>query len=149
MKVFKNLFGDNSKIHIDEIAYKDLNNIIRLLGWGIIAESGSNSNGNYVKFGDATMVCWNKCRLEHTGINIYLSTVWWYPQPFVEDPTLCLTRTPPVDTSIGIRDFGILSVTSLFPDRATLATYVSSSVDKFFSETDYITCSALAIGRWK
>lgn len=54
MKIFKNLFGNNSKISADEIAVtKDL-----MVSGAVIVESGSNTNGNYVKWADGTMACW-------------------------------------------------------------------------------------------
>lgn len=54
MKIFKNLFGNNSKISADEIALNDG----RLVSKSVIVESGSNTNGNYVKWADGTMACW-------------------------------------------------------------------------------------------
>ena len=54
MKIFKNLFGNNSKISADEIALNDG----RLVSKSVIVESGSNTNGDYVKLADGTMICW-------------------------------------------------------------------------------------------
>lgn len=53
MKVLKNLMGDLSKIHVDEVAVAP--NF--LLGEGVVIESGKNVNGRYLKFGDGTLIC--------------------------------------------------------------------------------------------
>lgn len=71
MKIFKNLFGKNDhKIHVDEIAMKQGNNPILLSG-AVIVESGSNENGEYVKFGDGTMVQWG-----YISKNLPFSSSW-------------------------------------------------------------------------
>lgn len=60
MRVLKNLFGNNTKISADNIAIKDNNKGITLneyLDSKIIYDSGSNSNGSWIRFNDGTMVC--------------------------------------------------------------------------------------------
>lgn len=57
MKILKNLFGDNTKIHADEIIV-GTSLLNRLLGASVIVESGTNANGSYVKYGDGTMICY-------------------------------------------------------------------------------------------
>lgn len=56
MKILKNLLGDQSKIDVDEILVRP--NL--LLGKSVIVETGSNSDGHYVKYGDGLQVCWGK-----------------------------------------------------------------------------------------
>lgn len=93
MKIFKNLFGKNEKIHVDEIAVAPG----LLLGGAVIVESGSNANGRYVRFGDGTQICWGKSSILTlsftpspnwgsvftTGGNSLPSMV--FPVPFVGD----------------------------------------------------------------
>lgn len=91
MKVFKNLFGRGDKIHVDEIAVAPG----LLLGGAVIVESGSNENGEYVRFGDGTQMCWHhvgnwpgSMPATATG-SLYRSSadlVWTYPKPFVDEP---------------------------------------------------------------
>lgn len=61
MQVLKNLFGLNKKISASEIAYKDSSNNVdtldNYLSSKTIYDSGSNSNGNWVRFTDGTMIC--------------------------------------------------------------------------------------------
>ena len=56
MKVLKNLFGNNTKISAEDIVIKDSNNKARILDKSVIVDSGSNENGNWVKWADGTMV---------------------------------------------------------------------------------------------
>lgn len=81
MKVFRNLFGDNSKIHVDEIAYKDLEGIARLLGWGVIVEEGSNSDGKYVKWGNGWQVCTANVVVDFSNNDIQSFP---YPSEFID-----------------------------------------------------------------
>ena len=64
----------------------------------IIVESGSNENGNYIKFGDGTMVCYysrndgdvtfeNSQDLWARSDKFY----WIYPQPFIETAQFFVT----------------------------------------------------------
>lgn len=56
MKVLKNLFGNNTKISAEDIVIKDSNNKARILDKSVIVDSGSNENGNWVKWADGTMI---------------------------------------------------------------------------------------------
>ncbi len=145
MKVFKNLFGDGSKIHGDEIAYKDLQDIVRLLGWGVIVESGSNSNGSYIKFGDGTMICWVNMNVTDQAINNPYGSLfqaarrWYYPKPFVYNPVVnCSQFLWGTGASWG-------SVKNAEPTYAVLR-----GIDAFSRQSGTQTLiSATAIGRWK
>jgi hypothetical protein len=53
MKIWKNLFGKGDKIGATEIAVAPG----LMLDGAVIVESGENTNGQYVKFGDGTMIC--------------------------------------------------------------------------------------------
>lgn len=67
-----------------------------------IVESGSNSNGKYVKFYDGTMICWNSMTVTNQAIsNAYANgsvTLYQdvrniqYPQAFIEKPALTCTE---------------------------------------------------------
>jgi hypothetical protein len=65
MRVLKNLLGDNSKIHADEIAVKpDI-----LLGETVIEEVGSNSNGYWIKWGNGFAICWREITFNRDTTN--------------------------------------------------------------------------------
>lgn len=58
MRVHKNFLetSGQDKIHVDEIAVAPG----LLLGGAVIVESGSNANGEYVRWGNGLQVCWGK-----------------------------------------------------------------------------------------
>lgn len=69
-----------------------------------IVESGSNANGNYVKFADGTMICRRTTNLGSVDINkawgnFYESTnayeVGNFPQPFIETPEISVMPRSP------------------------------------------------------
>lgn len=59
-----------------------------------IIESGSNSNGSYVKFGDGTMICWVRMSVTDQAINraygsLFIGTrKWRFPAAFLNPPTV-------------------------------------------------------------
>lgn len=59
-----------------------------------IIESGSNSNGSYVKFGDGTMICWVRMSVTDQAINqaygsLFIGTrKWTFPAKFFNPPTV-------------------------------------------------------------
>lgn len=64
----------------------------------IIYDSGSNSNGSYIRYTDGTMICYiNKAFLVDTNIawgNVYESVnvqLGSFPQPFVEKPVVTVS----------------------------------------------------------
>lgn len=57
MKIFKNLFGNSSKIDIDEIAAK-VSGARVLLGFCVIKEHKLSSDGSYVRFGNGLTLAW-------------------------------------------------------------------------------------------
>ncbi|WP_287408692.1 hypothetical protein [Oceanithermus sp.] len=61
-----------------------------------VVESGSNADGNWVKFADGTMVCWFNDQIVPTkqssttqGLTIYRGYFsWTFPQPFIGAPSV-------------------------------------------------------------
>lgn len=87
MKVFKNLFGNGSKIHVDEIALKH-GNTPKLLSDAVIVDGGSNTNGEWVKFGTGLQICWgikygvNPEPSHSNWHNASGYVTWTYPKKF-------------------------------------------------------------------
>ena len=93
MKVFKNLFGNGSKIHAGEIVGKDAAGQVVGLDMGV-AEVGQNANGSYVRWNNGLQMCWIFQRSwpgsatnqthgqEFTSPNLS----WTYPKPFIQGP---------------------------------------------------------------
>ncbi|MCQ9618413.1 hypothetical protein L1889_18405 [Paenalcaligenes niemegkensis] len=91
--------------------------IVGTMAAGDIVESSSNSNGEYVKLADGTMLCWALDRaLRFTNTN-NLSLGWGFPAPFIQKPlvlpTLDLTNfygkfyTNPIQAyqrTVGLKD---------------------------------------------
>jgi hypothetical protein len=145
MKVYKNLFGDSSKINAGEIAFKDENNSVHPITWGVIVESGSNANGTYIKFGDGTMICWIRMSVTDQAINqaygsLFIGTRnWTFPAEFLNPPTVTCsefkwgTGAPWGGVSTATYSYAILRGYDVLARAAGTA----------------CTISAMAIGRWK
>lgn len=79
-----------------------------------IVESGSNSNGNYIKYIDGTMICTREINLNSVNIQTawgslfqYMNTTFYnYAQEFIEPPTLQLTAKATSDAGFWLGDYG-------------------------------------------
>lgn len=110
-----------------------------------VVESGSNANGNYVKYADGTMICTKK-----VDINTTISNSWGvlyesdkldlgsYAQPFIESPIIMAT---PYQREILIAQVREFSTTSF--GKINLVKPAADS-----STTDY-HINLVAIGKWK
>lgn len=146
MKVLSNLFGNNTKINANTIAVKKTDNTADTLDNCVIVDSGSNSNGSWIKWADGTMICYGYNMF--TGIN--MTTQWGsmyetsnplslgdFPQPFVSRPDVFFM---PWQTYFVERQYNSSWLTSwgaFYPCRATSATNWDVGISK------------LAIGKWK
>jgi hypothetical protein len=113
---------------------------------GLIVESGSNANGEYVRWGNGLQVCWGSVDIGPIniayGTNVYRSTsgIWIYPSLFSAHPSVS----------------GIV----MLKEGSGLAAYISGDgvmyTNRFYfygtrsssSSYDYIAY-LLAVGRWK
>lgn len=110
-----------------------------------VVESGSNANGNYVKYADGTMICTKK-----VDINTIISSSWGvlyesdkldlgsYAESFIETPIIIAT---PYQREILIGQVRESSTTSF--GKINLVKPVADS-----STTDY-HINLVAIGKWK
>lgn len=113
--------------------------------FGII-ESGSNSNGNYIKFSDGTMIC-----TKRLGVDVAVNTAWGnlydsatlslgdYAKPFIDYPTITAT---------------VLSAAGGWIERIVNYSFTSfgdTNIIRPLSETRTISFSInlTAIGKWK
>ena len=111
---------------------------------GIIIESGSNSNGTWIKFSDGTMICsyYNNsfsCNITNAALGGYRSTgmSWNFPAQF-------LSGTIPVVIGSGDGNLGIVSA---YGKTNTYGVFTFSAVTS--QETADRVVHLLAIGRWK
>ena len=118
---------------------KAINNAV-----GKIIESGSNSNGEYIKFSDGTMICrkyinFGKKAITTTWGSFYESekmTIGNYPEPFIEIPQIFIM---PLNTFFIEKESSSISKTSWGDFYATRPA----------SATMYIPVDCFAIGKWK
>ena len=111
---------------------------------GKIIESGSNSNGEYIKFSDGTMICrkyinFGKKAITTTWGSFYESekmTIGNYPEPFIEIPQIFIM---PLNTFFIEKESSSISKTSWGDFYATRPA----------SATMYIPVDCFAIGKWK
>lgn len=113
-----------------------------------IAESGSNTNGEYVKFSDGTMVAWHRSShsvdiLSAAG-SWYRSgggaVVWTYPVAFASTPRVTATIIQPSAWDVAVGGYS----SSLTTQTQAAPLFVSST-----SQTVSMTIDWIAVGRWK
>lgn len=109
-----------------------------------ITESGSNTNGKYIKFDDGTMICISPTiALTYSSGNV-LQKGWTFPATFTDD-------TYYIKPSVSLPPSGKRE--SLFQDAlktATSATIrLASNNTSLFVSGDTVNSQSFAIGRWK
>ena len=109
-----------------------------------IVESGSNANGNYVKYIDGTMICSNQISTT-SSLSAYYSTLTrtneiavTFPQTFTTDPNV--TITPYAHQTIGCS----ISSTGITTTGFGLMLYKANGATDTTCVFNYI-----AIGKWK
>lgn len=110
-----------------------------------IIESGSNANGNYIKYADGTMLCWR--RITFTGIafnsawgSVYESASQSFgatPQTFISTPAIFTS----VDNAAYAGVEGIHNASTTSYGEAQLFRPVNGSAT--------VALNILAIGKWK
>ena len=125
--------------HIEQGIYDNsvaINNII---------ESGSNSNGSWVKYSDGTMICYQSftCNVNYStkyGSGYYAEItdeIKSFPVSFIETPKVSIGLATNYGIGCALRDTNTEKcATNIF-------------VYTFASRTDTITLNIIAIGRWK
>ena len=111
---------------------------------GKIIESGSNTNGSYIKFSDGTMICrkyinFGQKAITNPWASFYESermTIGNYPEPFIEIPQIFIM---PLNTFFIEKDASNVSKTSWGDFYAV----------RPVSQAIYISVDCFAIGKWK
>jgi hypothetical protein len=113
---------------------------------GAIIESGSNSNGYYIKYADGTMICWFNIETTSQSIdNAYGSLYqgsygWVFPVAFAEPPTV----------SPGIAKWGTSASWGAIGNPPTITSTTIRLLDvssRASGTTTYI--AGQAIGKWR
>ena len=114
-----------------------------------IVESGSNANGNYIKFSDGTMICRTIVSLGQQTFTAYGSSApalyvvsggsnytWTFPQEFYDTN---------VTVSAILASSGYTNTSMGWANNTKCIIYFSSN----YSFTSYLTLHITAIGRWR
>ncbi|WFF40385.1 hypothetical protein EVC62_02095 [Salinicola endophyticus] len=130
-------------------------NIVGSVASGAVIESGSSSNGSYVKYADGTQECWSEVDLSYDSSlgNGQLVKEWVFPAVFNGRPTM-LGGSPAYTTAsnvsvnpqdIGPVNFYFYGSSSYVGVRVFKNTYTAQS----FSSSDTYRVRAQAKGRWR
>jgi hypothetical protein len=100
----------NEVVKINDIPFED----IKFKVTDYVIESGSNSNGNYIKYADGTMICMREINLNSVNIQTawgslfqYMNTTFYnYAQEFIEPPALQLTAKATNNVGFWLGDYG-------------------------------------------
>lgn len=126
-------------------AASDITGIVGSLSSGAVIESGSNANGEYVKFADGTMICASKMSFSSPvsgpmdGLQ-YAAYRWTFPASFIASPSVSgsFRSAGRLILSVGYRDESVTSSAELY----------YGSLNPIADGTT-ILCRLIAIGRWK
>ena len=121
-----------------------LKELLGIHGGGIV-ESGSNANGNYVKYADGTMICRNNAVVSGIPVSTVQGALYTsgnlefdFPQPFLSAPTVSIIPRA--------------SATVLFAQQSGSASNIKL-IYKISSPTsvtiESLIVNWIAIGRWK
>lgn len=137
------MFIDTDKRSVGFFGFPTGNNTVEIAG-SVIVESGSNSNGNYIKYYDGTMICTKKVSFNHAFTEPWgsmfttsLIDLGDYPVEFSDVPTV--TASIMSNYSCFIQRIGDYSKSKVG------TTYLARPVNT--NALGYI--SIMAIGRWK
>jgi hypothetical protein len=115
---------------------------------GTIYEEGSSANGNYIKFTNGILICWNEVTVNNLAINnqsagLFCSSII---SPFPNFPVAFKIRPSITVNSYCASQYGTF-VQKCYPPGTT---YVSDlRIYGTWSSTQNVTISYIAIGRWK
>ena len=145
MQIFKNLFGKNAKIHVDEIVTTH-NNTYKPLSNSIVVETGENAKGRWTKFGDGTLIQYSN-KVVAPAPNTQVGSIWRSASLFIEYPIKFETIQIPA-ISVNVDSDTGFSWTGL-GDKAASNEGVSVSIFAGVRSDNTSKVSLIAIGRWK
>lgn len=131
------------KYEPEENLWRHMHQVSGLPLQGHIIESGSNANGNYVKFSDGTLICWyygsKNVAINKAYGSLYQGTITCtFPAAFYSKPAV----------SIGQAKWGTGASWGAVSSTNTTST-VLRFLDAFSRSSASMDISYIAIGRWK
>jgi len=146
MKVWKNLFRKGDKINASEIAVAPG----LMLPGAVIVESGSNANGDYVRFGDGTQICFLANVSFESRINTgsgtyadpYRSNIfnWTYPVSFKSYPAISV---------VTINSLANTPMSTVIRQMSASAASLQGIAMSDVGTDETVMATIIAIGRWK
>ena len=131
------------------------------VGGDPIVESGSNSNGEYTKFADGTLLCWANVKADFLSGKV-LGVTWTFPVEPASGSVRTVMGTPvrydesgTSDAQLGtinILDFLSAACVDASSSRnngnMVLRVYLADAASGAFVSGDYARASLILIGRW-
>lgn len=118
-----------------------------LLGGAVIVESGSNTDGEWIRFGNGLQACWIASLLLIYHAAHMLRKTWTYPKPFVERPAV-IPVAAEYSSVNAAREIDIINYSPPTNTHAVIAVHTSASLSPY-SSGDTRDTTVFAIGRWK
>ncbi|UVL59814.1 phage tail protein [Pseudomonas sp. B21-032] len=117
---------------------------------GAIIESGTNANGEYVKFANGTLICTAAVVLEFSSATTLLKT-WPFPAAFSAAPKV--TATPIQGSSadsapVTFAEYGPAMAASINTVQCVPRLWRTAGGTNSFISTSVVTAHCHAIGRW-
>lgn len=142
MRVFKNLFSQNDKIHGSEVVVGDMNNYITLEE---LPEIITNSNGTAVKFPSGFMICLAPTLTLRYSNGFLLDAPWTFPEAFIKVPNVLPNTRLPSNRS---RDIAYQIPFSLVADGRSANIRIQNTSGNW-GTGDTCVANPVAFGFWK
>ena len=141
--------AENVQDAIDELREQN-NDLDALVGLGGIAESGSNANGNYIRFADGTQICYQTVNLTIINTTGESDQVYTFPAVFIENPRSTITLSDIRSTTINAGNVGKIGMWGESLPSTTggrIRIYPVSGMTLMTGAT--IPFTIVTVGRWK
>lgn len=120
-----------------ENAFEVFNNMY--LGDRKIIDSGSNANGNWIRYADGTQICWNN---KYVGGIPFTVGALYYSENLSYSFPIAFVSTPSIDVSA--HHNGMAGIGTVDCSTSVWSCYVTS----FNATTRHTTVRMMAVGRW-
>lgn len=145
VRVFKNLFGDGSKIDADEIAVGEdilLRDILNMLDTEIF----HNNNGTCIRYGSGLQICWHTLAMGFNEVSAGINAFTWsFPMPFLDTSYF-------YDFNVGSSNITVMNRISYVGTerRQNRTTHQTEGLLELSANlSSAISISHFAIGMWK
>lgn len=138
MRILKNLFGKNDKIHVDNIA----DGIGRVLGFLVITNFSTSGTTGYIEWGNRFKIAWNRAVTLNYENSERLSGSWSLPLAFDSQKSIIIGTQSNEHMAQKFR--GHIGASVSPGNNANVRMW--SSTNQSFSSGDTYICQVLVIG---